>query len=438
MVGALVYSGSQASSIARKKTITPKSAETVAPLATLSGNSAAVTATKGLAAYSLAGSALFAPFQAPAITIEENTCSTAETNFDLNQNVCITVSGSQYIGQRLVVADPQNVIRQSTTITTSPQAISFPVPATPTTPLDGGFVDENNLGTWGAVIVTGRGGRLAGANFVVRNPIQANANVEIYTSRTGGDVVTAGSTVTYEITMVNFGPDAAVNAKFTNPTPSFTTFQAVDGPIDPPSITCTDPGVGNVGDVVCTITSLPAGVRTTFTVQYLVGSVGAGTSIGNTVSVTTDTNNISGETSASSTGSVSGSGTPTGCTLTCPANITVTSDTTGPNPADPSETVSGAVVTFATESGGSCGSVTSSPASGSFFPVGTTVVTSSSSEGGGECSFTVTVTQTGGAVSIACPGDKVANADANCVANVALGTPTTTGDNVTVVGTRSD
>jgi len=443
MVGALVYSGSQASSIARKKSIAPKRAETIAPLATLSGNSGAMTATNGLAAYSLAGSSLFAPFQAPAITIEENTCSTAQTNFDLSSatqinNVCITVSGSQYIGQRLVVADPQNLIRQSTTITTSPQTISFPVPDMPTTSLAGGFVDENNLGTWGAVIVTGRGGRLAGANFVVRNPIQATANVEIYTSRTGGDLVTAGSTVTYEITIVNFGPDAAVNAKFTNPTPSFTTFQAVDGPIDPPSITCTDPGAGNVGDVVCTITSLPAGVRTTFTVQYLVGSVGAGSSIGNTVSVTTDTNNISGETSATSTGSVSGTGTPTGCTLTCPANITVTSDTTGPNPADPSETVSGAVVTFATESGGTCGSVTSSPASGSFFPVGTTTVTSTSSEGGGDCSFTVTVTQSGGAVSISCPGDKVANADSNCVANVTLGTPTTAGDNVTVVGTRSD
>jgi len=374
----------------------------------------------------------------PDISIEEATCNTAQSTFQLNDGVCITVTGTQYIGQRIVVVDPQSLIRSAVNIGSSPQGASFPIPNSTTSSLDGGAVIENNLGTWLVAIVNGRGAVLAASPFIVRDPAQSTSNVEIFTVRTGGNLILSGDTVTYAITMINYGPDAAVNAKFTNPTPAFTTFSALDGPIDPPSITCTDPGAGNTGAVVCTVASLAPNVRETFTVQYTVGTVGAGSSVDNTVTVTTDTANISGDTTASSTGTVSTTGTPSGCALTCPSNITTTADTTGPNPADPSQTVSGAIVTFSTESTGTCGTVTSSPASGSFFPVGTTVVSSSSSEGGGNCSFTVTVTDSGGAVGIVCPANKTANADSNCVASVTLGTPTTTGDSVTVHVTRSD
>jgi len=70
------------------------------------------------------------------------------------------------------------------------------------------------------------------------------------------------------------------------------------------------------------------------------------------------------------------------CTLTCPANITVSND---PNQC-------GAVVNYpAPTTSGTCGTVTATPASGSFFPVGTTTVNVTSSIGGGSCSFTITV-----------------------------------------------
>jgi len=60
---------------------------------------------------------------------------------------------------------------------------------------------------------------------------------------------------------------------------------------------------------------------------------------------------------------------PPTCVLTCPANI-VTSNTANQ---------CGAVVNYAATTGvGSCGTIVSVPASGSFFPVGTTVVTSTS------------------------------------------------------------
>ncbi len=62
------------------------------------------------------------------------------------------------------------------------------------------------------------------------------------------------------------------------------------------------------------------------------------------------------------------------CTLTCPANITVSND--------PGQC--GAVVNYpAPTTTGDCGTVTCSPPSGSFFPVGTTTVTCVASSGGG-------------------------------------------------------
>jgi len=79
------------------------------------------------------------------------------------------------------------------------------------------------------------------------------------------------------------------------------------------------------------------------------------------------------------------------------------------------------------------------PASGTFFPVGTTTVNVTSETGDGVCIFNITVLDNGSnPPTIACPANKTANADSNCSSSVALGTPTTTGDNVTVSSSRSD
>ena len=76
--------------------------------------------------------------------------------------------------------------------------------------------------------------------------------------------------------------------------------------------------------------------------------------------------------------------TPCPCTITCPSNIT-----TGNTPGQ-----QGAIVSYPVPTaGGDCGTVTCSPASGSFFPVGTTTVTCNEASGS-SCSFTVTVQQT--------------------------------------------
>ena len=117
------------------------------------------------------------------------------------------------------------------------------------------------------------------------------------------------------------------------------------------------------------------------------------------------------------------------CTITCPANITQAND---PNQC-------GAVVTYpAPTTTGSCGTITCSPASGSFFPVGTTTVTCTSSAGP-SCSFTVRVNDTQ-VPTITCPASIAKFTDSGQFsAMVNPGVPVAL-DNcpVTTTGMRSD
>lgn len=84
---------------------------------------------------------------------------------------------------------------------------------------------------------------------------------------------------------------------------------------------------------------------------------------------------------------------PGPCVLTCPANVVVNA-TTG---------ICGAVVNFAVTSTGTCGIITSTPASGTVFPVGTTTVNTTTTSGS-SCSFTVKVNDTEAPV-ITCPAN---------------------------------
>jgi hypothetical protein len=97
------------------------------------------------------------------------------------------------------------------------------------------------------------------------------------------------------------------------------------------------------------------------------------------------------------------------CTITCPANINV-----GTNPSQQC----GTVVNYPapTTSGGGCGTVTCSPASGAFFPVGTTMVTCSTSAGP-SCGFSVTVFDNTPPV-LTCAPDQTVLAGTGCQAQV--------------------
>jgi uncharacterized delta-60 repeat protein len=113
------------------------------------------------------------------------------------------------------------------------------------------------------------------------------------------------------------------------------------------------------------------------------------------------------------------------CTsITCPPNKVQSND---PNQC-------GAVVNYpAPTPSGSCGTITCSPASGSFFPKGTTTVTCTSSSGP-TCTFTVTVNDTQ-PPSITCPANITKSNDSNqCGAVVNYPAPTVS-DNCPGVGT---
>jgi hypothetical protein len=93
----------------------------------------------------------------------------------------------------------------------------------------------------------------------------------------------------------------------------------------------------------------------------------------------------------------------TDCLITCPANITVSND---PNQC-------GAVVNYpAPTTTGTCGTITCSPASGSFYPVGTTTVTCTTTVGP-ICTFTITVVDTQ-PPSITCPANVTAVTAITC------------------------
>jgi hypothetical protein len=104
---------------------------------------------------------------------------------------------------------------------------------------------------------------------------------------------------------------------------------------------------------------------------------------------------------------------PAPCVLTCPANKSQSND----------QDQCGAVVTYnAPTTVGTCGTVVCSPASGSFFPVGTTTVTCKSNNNAGPemCTFTVTVNDTQSPL-ITCPGSVNTTAAASCP--IATGAP---------------
>jgi uncharacterized repeat protein (TIGR01451 family) len=378
------------------------------------------------------------PLDSPeVVTLYAADCSTAKTSFVLGDTVCAKVEGGPSFNRRVALIDSFPLVRQFADITSDPQFISFTLPSGSTSVINGDTYD--NRGVWRVNIVPeSRFSVRVTASFTVSDPQAPEANLAIYKSNNTGDQTTAGSNVLFTIFVQNPGPDTAQNVTVTDNIPANTTFLSGEqndaGP--PNTFTCTfpDPNAAT-GATTCTIASLPAGQNASFTIVYNINDgTSAGTVISNTSTITSDTadGDNTDNTATSSLTVIAGAATNT-CTLQCPDNITAIADTTENNQRGAHVTFDPATVT------GDCGSVTATPASGSFFPVGDTVVNVSSETGGGSCSFTVTVVDNGtNPPTISCPANITADADANCVATVTLGTPTTTGDNVTVVGSRSD
>lgn len=351
-------------------------------------------------------------------------CLTPKTTFVLGETVCARATG--LVGFRFAWQDAAGYVEKRTDITTDPQNDTFMLPSTQTSVIDGITVD--NRGQWRANAVTSRNSVRRSAFFTVTDPQNPVVDLSITKSRLG-DNPQQGGQVQYEVIITNYGPDAAANVHFVDDTFTGLTFG---------SVTETS-GLGFIctgsGSADCTLANLPAGTRATFLLNFTAGS--AGSSAQNTAEVSSDTTEQNTLDNTFTTAAVSiGSGTPPpSCTLNCPNNINAVANTEENNQRGAHVDYAAPVASDETD----CGTVTSSPASGSFFPVGTTTVVATSASGNGSCSFTITVSDTGeDPPTISCPVNKTGTADGSCAAAISVGTATATGTNVSVIGFRSD
>lgn len=116
---------------------------------------------------------------------------------------------------------------------------------------------------------------------------QLSANLAV--TKTGPALATAGSDVSYDVTLTNNGPDAAANVTLTDEVPENTTFVSATQN-NGPAFNCPLPSQGGTGTITCTLAALPASTSVTFTFVFNINP-GAlpGTPIENTADVTSST-----------------------------------------------------------------------------------------------------------------------------------------------------
>ncbi len=349
-------------------------------------------------------------------------CVTPKSTFNLDDMVCVRAIGFGGSNNRLAWIDPANLVRTFTPIISDPQTDTFMLPSTETSVVDIFVVD--NRGTWKVNVLSGDGRQLASVPFTVQGT-SAAADLSLGKSL-NGSAPDAAQPVSFGLTLTNFGPNTASNVSISDPLPANATFVSITQ-TSGPTFTCT-----GSNPVVCepdnAQKTLAARATASFELTYTAGA--ANSEIINVASVTSDTTELNAaDNTAIARVTVGGGGAPPPtCTLDCPADITVATNTAG-----------GANVTFGSpDQFGDCGAVTTNHASGSFFAIGTTIVTATSATGGGTCSFAVTVIDAPNP-TISCPPDQtVAAASGQTEATVSVGSPTVTGSGVTVKGLRSD
>jgi uncharacterized repeat protein (TIGR01451 family) len=371
---------------------------------------------------------LLAPqaFDPETITTYDADCMTPKSDFNFGDTVCAKIDGGiplSISSRRFSWVDPSNNILDSTDVTELPQTDLFVIP-----PRD---LVNDNRGVWRVNSITSRSSVRVSAFFNVSDPNDAAANVLVYNLvNTDTADVASGSNIEFAMWLTNKGPNTATDVEVSNTVNGGATFVDIEQDSGP-AFTCTPSG----GGTNCTIASLAPGVSARFRVIYQVnGGASPGTVIASTATISSDTPDQNTENNSSLAEIVVTDNSPGSfCALICPGNITRTANTTQGGQ-------DGAIVTYGTgEASGDCGTVTASPVSGSFFPVGTTTVTLSASAGE-SCTFNVTVTDEP-PPTISCPANVTKDAGDECrveVTGAELGTPTTTGTGVTVAGQRSD
>ena len=323
-------------------------------------------------------------------------CVTPKTSFVLGETVCVQVAADS---GSVAFIDPAVLVESRVAITSNPQTATFTLPtaATQTRSEYTPQLTFDNRGRWQVFVQDAAGDVQYAIGFMVHDPQATIADLQVSKSPIADSTITANSTLRVEIWVFNYGPDAAQNVQVEDGTPSNTTFLSLVQ-TNGPTFTCTTPNVGSVGVSECTGSSLGVGQAVGFVATYQVSSsIGNGASLTSTATASTTTTERTTSDNSSSSTSTGSNPTPPSCTLSCPASVTATA----------ALGQSGAVVTFdQPTTGGTCSSVSVVPASGSFFGIGTSVVTAST-EDGETCSFTVTVNAAEDTENpaITCPGN---------------------------------
>lgn len=393
---------------------------------------------RNVAARSLASLVLSPFFFAESVATYEvvtGACTaTPKDSFSLGESVCVKAVnaplGTGFPEARVSVVGTDGTVMDIVDVTSDPQELIFTLPATTTSVVNGEVVD--NRGLWRAGIHNSADfGLRAAVYFSVTDPAAAAADLSVFADSTATDSVAPGDTTGFSVFVTNDGPDAAADVHVTQAVPANFSFDSVT-PGSGAAFTCVEAS----GVVDCTPTgSLARGANSTFTINYTV-SAGAPNAIVTTeidISSTTTDPRPAGNASIAELEIRAVGSTPPTCSLSCPLNRTVAANTTQAGQ-------DGAFVNFSgdIDSSGDCGAITSSPASGSFFAVGTTTVNVSSATGNGTCSFTITVTSVP-APTITCAADQTEVVTGSTTeATVTVNTPSATGNNVVVTGVRND
>jgi uncharacterized repeat protein (TIGR01451 family) len=373
---------------------------------------------------------LLAPFGAPfspggRVSAADEMISTVAGDFTpksswiLGETAHATVSGAPD-DRRVVWIAPDGSIAQVSNYFSGSLQDSYTIPT--------GSDRFAQVGTWSVATVNPGGGLGVEANFVVRDPNNASADLSL--SVYGPFQVSSGSNLNLRLELVNRGPDDALNVVLVNAVPNGVTFLS-EAQESGPAFLATLPEVGaSTGTISLAIGTLPAGGVAIFSISFSL-TAGTGAGITDAASVSSATNELHAADNSSSTTTTVVSTTSI-CSVNCPANISHDNDANQ----------CGAVVTYTTPTAtGNCGTenvVTCNPPSGAFFPIGPTAVICSALAGD-SCSFTVTVNDTRTPVTptITCPANVTANEefDGAGEATVAYSQPTTTGNCVNVVCT---
>jgi uncharacterized repeat protein (TIGR01451 family) len=144
---------------------------------------------------------------------------------------------------------------------------------------------------------------LLGMLFLVAPAAFAQTADLALTQSASPSVVAQGTSITYTENVTNNGPGAATTPVVYQQTPPNTTFVSIAAPAN---WTCSSPGAGNTGQVICTLTggtgSLANGGTASFTFVVQVGAgTAAGTTIVNSANVTSQTPDSNGANNATVT-----------------------------------------------------------------------------------------------------------------------------------------